>query len=520
MVEIKHKPRVVIRADASIQIGSGHVMRCLTLADALRERGADVQFICRDLPGHLGGVLADKGYPVYWLPASGEDETVILAHTAHSTWLGVPWTVDVDQTQACLAGLSEIDWLIVDHYALDRAWELRMRPLVKRIMVIDDLADRPHDCDLLLDQNLHEEMECRYTELVPANCRQLLGPRYALLRPEFREVRKQLHQRDGVVRRILVFFGGSDPSNETAKALRAIRRLDQPDIAVDVVIGAANPHWREIEALCAKLPNTSFHRQVTNMAELMARADLAIGAGGVSTWERAVLAMPSLVIAVAENQIRVAEDWAATGGCWYLGHAEAVTTDYIHQVLQVLCTARFLAKAMSSRSSEYVDGRGVGRVAKIFMATQLVLRCAVPDDCRNLYIWRNDEVTRRYSGDGSPISWETHCLWFSKAIGNTASLLVIGEHDGRPVGVLRFDLKGKQATISVYLVPGNQGSGLGTALIEAGTRYVAQHVPQISEIIAQLSVHNQASKGAFEGAGYVIDSLKFRRTVKDSNDHW
>jgi UDP-2,4-diacetamido-2,4,6-trideoxy-beta-L-altropyranose hydrolase len=508
----------VIRADASVQIGSGHVMRGLTLADALRERGAEVHFICRDLPGHLGGVLADKGYPVHWLPAAVADGAAIPAHTAHSAWLGAPWELDAEQTQAVLAALGNVDWLIVDHYALDRAWESRMRPLVKRIMVIDDLADRPHDCELLLDQNLYEDMEQRYGGLVPADCRLLLGPRYALLRPEFLEARKTLRQRDGVVRRMLVFFGGADPSNETAKALRAIQRLERPEIAVDVVVGATNPHRAEIEALCAELPNASFHCQVAHMAELMARADLAIGASGVSTWERAALAMPSLLIAVAENQRRVAEDLAVAGGCLYLGQAETVTVDHIQQLLTFLCANHFLARAIGVRASEFVDGRGVERVARLVMAAQMVLRRATAEDCRNLYIWRNDEVTRRYSGDSLPISWETHTQWFSNVIVRADRLLVIGERDSCPVGVLRFDLDGRQATISVYLVPGNQDSGLGTALIEAGTRYLAQHTPEIAEIIAHVSVHNRASKGAFEGAGYIINSFQFKRMLKVSNE--
>ena len=511
--------KIVFRTDASIQIGSGHVMRCLTLADALRERRAEVHFICRDLPGHLGGVLADQGYPVQWLPAPAAEGAALPAHTAHSAWLGAPWELDAEQTQAVLAALGNVDWLVVDHYALDRAWESRLRPLVQRIMVIDDLADRPHDCNLLLDQNLYEGMEQRYAGLVPADCRQLLGPRYALLRPEFRAARAQLRQRDGVVRRMLVFFGGADPTNETAKALRAIQRLERPDIAVDVVVGSANPHRAEIEALCAELPNASFHCQVANMAELMAKADLAIGASGVSTWERASLAVPGLLIAVAENQRRVAEDLAVAGGCLYLGQAETVTVDHIQQLLKFLCANHFLARAIGVRVSKWVDGHGVERAARLVIASQIILRRATAEDCRNLFVWRNDEANRRYSGDGQPISWETHRQWFNDVLARADRLLVIGERDSHPAGVLRFDLDGRQATISVYLVPGNQGSGLGTALIEAGTRYLAQHAPEIAEIIARVSADNRASKGAFEGAGYTIDSFQFKRILKVSNEN-
>jgi UDP-2,4-diacetamido-2,4,6-trideoxy-beta-L-altropyranose hydrolase len=362
------RPVVAIRADASIQIGSGHVMRCLTLAEALRERGAAVHFICRNLPGHLGGVLADQGYPVHWLPAPVAAGTALPAHTAHSAWLGVPWTEDAEQTRERLAGWPEIDWLIVDHYALDRAWESRMRPLVKGIMVIDDLADRPHDCDLLLDQNLYEDMDQRYGGLVPADCRLLLGPRYALLRPEFREARQTLRQRDGGVRRILVFFGGADPSNETAKALRAIQRLERPEIAVDVVVGAANPHRAEIEALCAALLNARFHCQVDNMAELMARADLAIGASGVSTWERAALGLPALVVTVAENQKAIAYAADDNGLLICLGDKVQIkVTDWVMALRKVLSNPDVLVE-MSSIALFLNDGQGVKTVMEILEA--------------------------------------------------------------------------------------------------------------------------------------------------------
>ncbi|MBK8754227.1 MAG: UDP-2,4-diacetamido-2,4,6-trideoxy-beta-L-altropyranose hydrolase [Candidatus Competibacteraceae bacterium] len=355
----------VFRADASIQIGSGHVMRCLTLADALRERGAEVYFVCRELPGHLGGVLADKGYPVHWLPAPSVDATTVPAHTAYSAWLGVSWERDAEQTRDWLATLPKIDWLIVDHYALDRAWESLMRPWVKRVMVIDDLADRPHDCDLLLDQNLYEDMEQRYTGLVSKDCRLLLGPRYALLRPEFLEARKNLRQRDGTVRRILVFFGGADPSNETAKALRAIQLLDRPDIAVDAVVGSANPHRTEIEGLCARLPNTNFYCQVFNMAELMARADLAIGGCGTATWERCAVALPTLVVSLAENQRVIAESVISSGAIEYIGSVEKNIYEILLIKLRMMLLNQNIVKEISMSAMQINDALGNHRVTKI-----------------------------------------------------------------------------------------------------------------------------------------------------------
>ena len=190
------------------------------------------------------------------------------------------WQEDATETSAILAqGDGSIDWLIMDHYALDRLWETEMRPDVRKIMVIDDLADRRHDCDLLLDQNLFKNSHSRHDGLVPIPCQKLLGPRYALLRREFRAARKTLRVRDGRIKRILIFFGGGDPTNETAKALKALAQLNRPEVAVDVVVGGGNPYNKQIQTLVGALPKATYHCQIMNMAELMAAADIAIGGG-------------------------------------------------------------------------------------------------------------------------------------------------------------------------------------------------------------------------------------------------
>ena len=224
-------------------------------------------------------------------------------------------------------------------------------------MVIDDLADRPHDCDLLLDQNLYEGLERRYDGLVPDHCERLLGPRYALLRPEFAAARKTLRHRDGRVRRILVFFGGSDLSNETAKALEAIRLLNRTDIAVDVVVGVSNPKGDQIREICRGMPNIHFHLQVENMAELMALADLAIGAGGTTTWERCCLGLPSLVLVLADNQREVVEVMTDAGAMRNVGWHADVTSSGLAEVLQMALTSPDYLNAMSERSFAIMGGR-------------------------------------------------------------------------------------------------------------------------------------------------------------------
>lgn len=351
--------KIVIRTDASIRIGSGHLMRCLTLAGRLQQRGCTVLFVCRELPGNLCGLVEEKGYALHRLPHNGtlrDDQKYTKTNTrCCAGWLGVEWEADAVQTLSVLKANEPADWIIVDHYALDRRWELAIRPHAKNIMVIDDLADRSHDCDLLLDQNLYENMDGRYSGLVPDHCLKLLGPRYALLRPEFMAVRKKMRVRTGSVRRILIFLGGTDPTNETGKALEAIRSLDRPDIAVDVIVGASNPHKDGIRSLCAALPKCNYHCQVNNMAEMMAQADLAIGAGGSSTWERCFLGLPAVTIVVAKNQARTTAAVAKRGALTNAGWHESVSPSDIAVALEDLLSSE-PARIRMSRNAVDVMG--------------------------------------------------------------------------------------------------------------------------------------------------------------------
>ena len=310
-----------IRVDSSEQIGSGHLMRCLTLAERLRKKSAEVHFISRDLAGSLHRLVEEHGFPLHLLPRHEEDTNL----TGYAAWLTVPQVVDAEETGEILSRMQPVNRLVVDSYALDAVWEQRLRPLVREIFVIDDLANRPHDCDVLLDQNYYREMRHRYDGLVPPACKLLLGPSHALLREEFYEAREKIGVRDGVLRRILVFYGGSDTTRETEKAIRALVQLQLPSVAVDVVVGGSNSHRAYIEELCAAHDFLHYHCQVSNMAELMAHADLCLGAGGTTTWERCFLGLPAIVTAIAENQFEICRDCAEVGLIYYLGRWNEVT---------------------------------------------------------------------------------------------------------------------------------------------------------------------------------------------------
>lgn len=493
--------RVVIRADASVQIGSGHVMRCLTLADELQRRGAAVTFVCREQPGNLSAAIAEKGHTVIRLPQPEGGFTPRDGDVAHAAWLGVPWEQDTRETAAAL-GPTRYDWLVVDHYALDRRWETLLRPHADRIMAIDDLADRPHDCDLLLDQNLYRDMDKRYDGLVPTGCTTLLGPRYALLRREFVEARKTLRQRDGVVRNLLVFFGSSDPGNQTEKALEAIKRAACACSRIDVVMGSINPNRSRIESVCAELNNTVVHCDTKDMAHLMSEADLCLGSGGSSSWERCALGVPSVVMSIASNQDELS-DWGARCGLYqFLGRAASVPVDTLASAVKVAMASPAMLAHFADAGMLLVDGKGVQRVTQQLCPPRIVIRQATLEDCDAVYAWRNAEETRRYIFNAEEIPIETHRSWYTATLTRDDRILLIGEVDGAPVGVVRYDFHDDEALISVYLVPGGQGQGVGTHLIRSGSQWVRKHRPGIRRVVAEVMQENVASMRAFEAAGF------------------
>ncbi len=487
--------KVVFRADASVELGAGHVMRCLALADSLKARGVATHFISREQPGHLCELIEAKGHALTRLPAQAADSRLDAEHSA--------------------AAFAMADWLVVDHYGLDATWERALRARARRLLVIDDLADRPHDCDLLLDQNLQPEAHARYAALLPAGCATLFGPRHALLRPQFAANRATPRERRAV-RRLLVFFGGADAGGETLKALAALARLEGTPPAVDVVIGQANPHRAAIERACQALPAARLHCQVEDMAALMAAADLAIGAGGTAAWERCCLGLPCLTLAIAENQYAPAAALAEAGGQLYLGASAQVPEAALAQALAVTLALPELRAHLSRRGMELVDGRGVERVANRLLVDRVRLRAARPEDSEVVHAWRNHPETRAASFSAEAIPFASHARWYADVLADPGRHLLIGEEDGQPLGVLRYDLDARapeRAVVSLYLVPGLGGQGYGTRLLLAGHRWLAERHPGITRLEAAIRAGNAASRGAFEAAGFTLDHATYRKEL-------
>ena len=350
-------------------------MRTLTLADELRLNGAEITFITREHVGNMIDHLTEKKYPVLILEGgTGKEHQATESHVDNEEegWLGKTWQEDYFETrekiEGCFSGKDHIDWLVVDHYSLDSRWESSIREVVDKVMVIDDLASRDHDADILLDQNLHDGMETRYDGLVPGGCRKLLGPKYALLRPEFQEARKTLRERDGRIRRLMIFFGGSDLNNATMKVLHSFSKLGLENIEIDVVVGSANPKRDHILDYCKKYDNIQYHYNVDNMAMLMAAADLFVGSGGTSTWERCCLGLPSMVVAVADNQVGISKSIDDHGMGIYLGLTGSVNDNIIRNTINEFQRSPEKLLAMNKRCLAAADGLGATHVADIIAA--------------------------------------------------------------------------------------------------------------------------------------------------------
>jgi UDP-2,4-diacetamido-2,4,6-trideoxy-beta-L-altropyranose hydrolase len=341
-------------------------MRCLTLANRLRNFGCEVEFVCRNLYGDLFDLIVSSGFELNKLPSSLSESLHSVVTAEYAEWLEVSLETEIDQMRSLLSKKPNYDWLVVDHYALDQAWESQMRQFADRILVIDDIANRSHQADLLLDQNLYHNMESRYDGLADSSTGLLLGPQYALLRDEFVEYDRQKIVRDGTVQRILIFFGGVDATNETGKTLTALTNFD--NLTLDIVLGQSNQRGEEIKKLAAGMAGWKVHHTTDRMADLMAQADLALGAGGTTTWERCWLGLPSVVWTLADNQIETTKAVAERGGCIYLGDYNQVTEQMIVDTVRSLMNDQNRMRSLS-KSARAIMGStheaGVDRLLKL-----------------------------------------------------------------------------------------------------------------------------------------------------------
>jgi UDP-2,4-diacetamido-2,4,6-trideoxy-beta-L-altropyranose hydrolase len=497
--------KIAVRTDASVSMGTGHVIRCLTLAEELRAKGHEVLFVCREHEGHLCDVIHDRGVRVVRLPAAAAASSDDSANS-EATWLGVPWETDARDTRAAISADWEgCDLLVVDHYAIDHRWESTLRSEAERIMVIDDLANRTHDCDVLLDQNLVEDRAVRYEGIVPRGCIRLLGPRYALLQSIYAELHERMSPRAGAVRRILISFGGADNERLTERTLDVFLRLNRPDIEVDVV-GAAN--WRGADATRRRVTgvdNVYMHIGAPTLGPMIARADLAIGAAGATSYERLCLGLPALVVTLAENQRAVAEELNRRGLIHWLGPQQTADRPAIERALTELLDSG-LDEAWSRRCLAMVDGQGTKRVCAVLTvtaSTPLRMRHAGLKDETVILEWANDATTRRNAFSSEAISEATHRRWFRDRLRDPDGCrFYVGETaDGVALGQVRFDGTTDAWEIDYTVAPEFRGRGLGRALLEAGLVKLRKDTNG-GQVLGRVKCNNGPSLSVFKALGF------------------
>lgn len=338
------KKIILFRVDYGINIGGGHASRCLSLAKYLNK--FKVVFVSSVFNKDFSNIIKKNGFQIFYLTNTKKYKKLSWRYDALKT-------IDIIEKN----GLNP-DLIIVDNYSLDYRWENVLRKHVSKIVVIDDLANRKHNCDILLDQNVLYSHK-KYDKLLPKKCKTLLGPKYALLRTEFKSIHKKIKIRKKI-NRILISFGSSDPTNETLKAINGLKNFH--NLKIDVVVGALNPKKNIIKKTCSKLNNFEYHFQSDKMALLMKNADLAIGGGGVTSWERCYLGLPSIISSLSIDQIQIAEDLSKKGAAINLGSSNQINSiDYEYAIKSLKNTQ---LKKMSEKSMRLVDGKSIIRIKK------------------------------------------------------------------------------------------------------------------------------------------------------------
>jgi UDP-2,4-diacetamido-2,4,6-trideoxy-beta-L-altropyranose hydrolase len=496
--------RVAIRADASRHIGHGHAVRCLALADRLRRDGADVLFVMRELEGNVADWLRSKGHSVSLLQQPGASDRRYGMPTSGGRF-EIPIS-DAFETQEHLKAWGRADWLIVDHYGIDRRWETEVRSCTARLLAIDDLADREHDVDVLVDIN-SEADPSRYRGLVPEKCELLLGPRYALLREQFANTRSMLRSRKERLRKLLICFGGVDAPNATRFAIGCTVAAGVEGMTVVAVVGSGNPHAQDLLKEFRSNAAIEILQGVEDMASLMSDADLFLGSGGGLTWERMSVGLPGITIAISSNQIRACEMAAEAGADVFLGCEGSVTEGDVAAILRSLSINSEKLRSMSAAASEVCDGLGAVRISNLMHRGDLRFRRAEKADCEPIFRWRNHPSVRAMSHTDGELEFESHRRWFEATITDENRILLIGERcaaggPNEPMGVVRYDIHDRRAKISIYVVPECQGRGFGTSLLKGADEWLRHNRPDVETIEAEVLPNNTASQAMFHRAGY------------------
>lgn len=473
--------RLLIRADASARIGTGHVMRCLSLAQGLHPSDPESVLVAAEITPAL-------------------EQRLQAAHV-RLVRVGAP-AGNAEDAEKTLKIAREVkaSWIVVDGYQFGADYQCRIKTAGFRLLLLDDYGHAEHySADLVLNQNLHANSA--YYQKRESYTRLLLGTRYALLRREFLACKERKRGTPARATKILVTLGGADPDNVSNLVVQAITGLQ--DVETVVVLGGSNPNISSLREAVANSPAIKLVVDAQNMPELMAWADVAVAAGGTTSWELAFMGLPSLVIVLADNQVDVAHRLSHEGISINLGPFTKLRAEDITAALRSLLNDAPQRLAMEQRGRNLVDGDGVHKIITRLRAATIGLRRAGVEDCRRVWEWANDPGVRASAFSSELIPWESHQKWFAAKLTSLNSFMFIGSnHEGAPCGQVRLDWNGREeAEIDVNIDASSRKGGLGSALIRAGVDEALKDY-SLQTIHAHIKPDNSASIRAFEKAGF------------------
>ena len=495
---------LIIRADAGTRIGIGHLMRCLALAQEWKAIGGSVDFITTCQNSDLLRRLQVEGFNIH---VSGH------SHPNPRDW---------DYTKKLLAAQPN-SWVVLDGYHFDEVYQQQIKEAGQRLLVVDDMARPAHYCaDIVLNQNLHAEQLHYsvepYTEL-------LLGTRYVLLRREFLTWKGLLRETPKVAQRVLVTLGGADSENHTLKVIQALQRVDISGLEVIVVVGVSNPHADVLEAVIRRRATPiRLVRNAENMPELMTWADMAVSSAGITTWELLFLGIPTLFLALTDDQRFVAEQVGSQKAGETLGWSANVSVKSLAASIARVAKDNKLRAEITENTRKIVDGQGTHHVTTVMRETRLnrlKLRLATPDDCQLLWKWANDPAIRAASFASGSIPWEEHVDWFHQKLADPRCILyiIVGEKN-IPLGQVRFDIDARGiAEVSISIENGEGNKGYGSAALKLACQRIMRE-SGIRGVLARIKEWNEVSIRAFTRAGFSNTGLQDYRGQKIAEMTW
>lgn len=478
---------LVIRADASPEIGAGHVMRCLALAEAWLDNGGEVFFVSAGSSPSLEERLKREG----------------IGFIHINKGAGTP--EDAEETVRIAQDLGA-GWIAVDGYHFGAEYQKSIKDAGRSLLFIDDYGQADHYyADIVLNQNIYADMSF-YPKYEPYT-RFLLGTKFALIRKEFLNWSGWHRDIPEVARKILVTLGGGDPDNVTQKVIEAVKTIEVCDLEVIVVAGSFNPHIERIEESIKNFPEFRLIKNAGNMPELMTWADVAISAGGSTSWELAFMGVPSVLIPIAENQKPVVNELQSLGIAHTIENNAGINPVKLAEILSAFLQSRKIRSGFSERMVRYIDGKGSLRILHTMCNTSITLRNVEPSDCKRVWGWINDPLVRSVSFDARTIPLENHKQWFSSVMNDPSLVYYIAlDNNAIPVGQARFKITSHEAVISVLVDPNYRGLSLGTQLIRNATEKLFTET-EVDTVKALIKTGNERSRRAFIRAGYQDQGL-------------